>query len=67
MNNNIYKIATQNHRDQLFQSNFFHKAIECLMYLDHAPTEEEYVQIISDCCKLADDYKDQLVDEIIKS
>ena len=66
MNNYIYKIALEKHRDQLFQSIFFHNVIEYLTDLDHIPMDEEYIQIISDCCGFADRYKDELVDEIMK-
>ena len=66
LNHKIYEIASSKHKEQLYQSNLFHTAIEHLMYLDHTPTDEEYIQIISDSCKFADDYREQLVDEIMR-
>ena len=66
LNNNIYTIANSKYREQLYQSNVFHKAIQYLMYLDHIPTDEDYIQVVAECCKFADDYKNQLIDEIMK-
>ena len=66
LNNEIYEIVSRKHKNQLHQSNLFHTAIKHLIYLDHTPTDEEYIQIISDLCEFADDYREQLVDEIMR-
>jgi len=60
LNKNAYDIAFKQYRDQFYTDALFRTAIMNLMKVEDHITEDDYIRTVSEVCKMASMYKEEL-------